>query len=140
MASKIQLAGARIALFLIASLFFGNQSYACSLVDTPFETYFDRADHVFVGHLNDGQAGAEPNASVNTLTVTKRFKGAEFDQIIIQIVEFPTSCDIQLYAGQDYLFFENGDPPFQPTMGTGTRGLNFLPEDWATALEQLESQ
>lgn len=117
---------------LALSFLVSGQAVACSLLETPFETLFERADHVFTGHLSED--------SDNTLVAKKIFKGTEFDAITIETPEFPTSCDVQLVPGEDYLFFETGEPPFRLTMGTGTRGWNFLPADWVTSLEQLPSR
>jgi len=113
----------------LLSCLLSGQAVACSLIETPFETLFERADHVFAGQLSED--------SHNTLVAAKIFKGTEFDAITIETPEFPTSCDVQLVPGEDYLFFETGEPPFRLTMGTGTRGWNFLPADWITSLEQL---
>ena len=95
---------------------------ACSLEETDFNVYFERAEHVFVGRLATGQD--------RVVTVETVLKGTPFTEASIKIPEFPTSCDLVLDANERYLFMQNGEPPFELNIGSGTVGLSYLPKDW----------
>ncbi len=105
--------------------------YACSVVETDFDDYFQQAQHVFSGQL---VAGAD-----DIVQVEKVWKGTPFEQAEIDSPQFPTSCDLTPVPGQVYLFFVSGAPPFKLMMETGTTGFDHLPQGWRDALAQLKS-
>lgn len=118
-----------IRLGMLTVCLLANAANACVLIEVDFQHYFDNADHVFKGQLVDG--------SDSIVRVEEVWKGTPFDNIPITIPEYPTSCDLQIQAGQAYVFFESGEPPFQLMLGTGTTSWDYVPEDWLTSLQEL---